>query len=267
MEDGASESLNGQVGRAFEFDSAANTYRVEFDFERERRNLQHFLKTAGVSYLVGMDNRDAAWEAWDVSMWPTHFLVAPRKGGAVKKLAKKWSASKSANKFKICDTLSGDTAADRFGTIKDDYDMVVVSTSSFGEGDAPNGYGKFLYELQQGAKNGTKPLAGVLHAVLGYGSSEFETFQNCPRLTDKYLGECGSRRCVPRTEIDQLDEFKDVDAALDKFEAAVLAVLSSPSDTDSPPVCAWSVPGDTILEKKLNPMGYEEASLDSPNAA
>ena len=36
--------------------------------------------------------------------------------GAVKKLAKKWSASKSANKFKICDTLSGDTAADRFGT-------------------------------------------------------------------------------------------------------------------------------------------------------
>ena len=187
--------------------------------------------------------------------------------GAVKKLAKKWSASKSANKFKICDTLSGDTAADRFGTIKDDYDMVVVSTSSFGEGDAPNGYGKFLYELQQGAKNGTKPLAGVLHAVLGYGSSEFETFQNCPRLTDKYLGECGSRRCVQRTEIDQLDEFKDVDAALDKFEAAVLAVLSSPSDTDSPPVCAWSVPGDTILEKKLNPMGYEEASLDSPNGS
>ena len=120
--------------------------------------------------------------------------------GAVKKLAKKWSASKSANKFKICDTLSGDTAADRFGTIKDDYDMVVVSTSSFGEGDAPNGYGKFLYELQQGAKNGTKPLAGVLHAVLGYGSSEFETFQNCPRLTDKYLGECGSRRCVQRSE-------------------------------------------------------------------
>ena len=72
---------------------------------------------------------------------------------------------------------------------------------------------------------------------------------------------------MQRTEIDQLDEFKDVDAALDKFEAAVLAVLSSPSDTDSPPVCAWSVPGDTILEKKLNPMGYEEASLDSPNGS
>ena len=187
--------------------------------------------------------------------------------GAVKKLAKKWSASKSASKFKIVDSINGDAAGDRFDTIKDDYDMLVVATSSFGEGDAPNGYGKFLYQLQQGAKNGTKPLAGVQHAVLGYGSSEFETFQNCPRLTDKYLGECGSRRSVQRTEIDQLDEFKDVDAALDKFEAAVLAVLSAPKDTDSAPVCSWSVPGDTILEKKLNPMGYEAESLESPNGS
>ena len=77
----------------------------------------------------------------------------------------------SASKFKIVDSINGDTAGDRFDTIKDDYDMLVVATSSFGEGDAPNGYGKFLYRLQQGAKNGTKPLAGVQHAVLGYGSS------------------------------------------------------------------------------------------------
>lgn len=25
-----------------------------------------------VPYLVGLDNEDAAWEAWDVASWPTH---------------------------------------------------------------------------------------------------------------------------------------------------------------------------------------------------
>ena len=49
-------------------------HRPEFDFERDRAQLAHFLASAGVTYLVGMDNADAAWEAWDVSMWP----CAPR---------------------------------------------------------------------------------------------------------------------------------------------------------------------------------------------
>ena len=51
--------------------------------------------------------------------------------GAVKKLAKKWSASKSANKFKICDTLSGDTAADRFGTKRLYMLAVTLFTAGF----------------------------------------------------------------------------------------------------------------------------------------
>ena len=41
----------------------------------------------------------------------------------------------------------------------------------------------------------------------------------------------------------------------------------NPPGSTSVTSCAWSVPGDTILEKKLNPMGYEEASLDSPNGS
>ena len=61
-------------------------HRPEFDFEREQANLEHFLASAGVTYLVGMDNNDTAWEAWDVSMWPTHFLVAPTKDGSIKKV-------------------------------------------------------------------------------------------------------------------------------------------------------------------------------------
>ena len=50
-------------------------HRAEFDFERAPANLAHFLRKKGVTYLVAMDNDDAAWGAWDVSMWPTHYLV------------------------------------------------------------------------------------------------------------------------------------------------------------------------------------------------
>lgn len=65
-------------------------HRPEFDFEKNPENLSHFLKAKGVTYVVGMDNDDAAWNAWDVSMWPTHYLVqrdpkAAETGRAVKK--------------------------------------------------------------------------------------------------------------------------------------------------------------------------------------
>ena len=50
-------------------------HRPEFDFEKDPANLAHFLRKKGVTYLVAMDNDDAAWSAWDVSMWPTHYLV------------------------------------------------------------------------------------------------------------------------------------------------------------------------------------------------
>ena len=50
-------------------------HRPEFDFEKNPDNLAHFLRSKGVEYLVAMDNEDAAWNAWDVSMWPTHYLV------------------------------------------------------------------------------------------------------------------------------------------------------------------------------------------------
>merc|ERR1712160_6406 len=82
------------------------------------------------------------------------------------------------------------------------YDIIIVGVSSYGEGDSPGGYGKFLYQLQEAAKSDEKPLDGLQHAVLGFGSTIYETYQNCPRLTDKYLGEAGSRRCLEMVEVD-----------------------------------------------------------------
>ena len=114
---------------------------------------------------------------------------------AVTALAKDLEA-RSAN-AKIVDIKDGNSVGP-LEELKDNYDMIIVSTSSFGEGDPPGNYGGFLGKLLKSSTAGDKPLAGMQHAVLGFGSSVYETFQNCPRLTDKYLGECGSRRCAQR---------------------------------------------------------------------
>ena len=182
--------------------------------------------------------------------------------GTIKKIAKNLTA-KNSSKFKIVDIMRGNAAAEKFDTIKDCYDVLLVATSSFGEGDAPEGFGKFLYRIKEGSKTDDKPLAGLQHAVLGYGSSEFETYQNCPRLADKYIGLCGSRRFVQRTEIDQMEEFKEVDEAIAAFQEAVWTALSQGTKADMPPVCDWTMPDDTVREKPLGPEGYIVDELES----
>ena len=54
-------------------------------------------------------------------------------------------------------------------------------------------------EAEQGEVS--QKLLGLQHAVLGCGSTVYETFQNCPRLHDKCLGENGSRRLAQRAEL------------------------------------------------------------------
>ena len=104
---------------------------------------------------------------------------------AIQKVVKDWSSA-AGNKFKVVNTLEGDKAADEWETItSSNYDFILVSTSSYGDGDAPSGFGKFLYKLQAEAAGEGNHLKGMQHAVLGFGSTSYETFQNCPRLADK----------------------------------------------------------------------------------
>ena len=116
-------------------------------------------------------------------------------------------AKKMAEEFKekipdcsVVDVFEGNELAhelEDIGGLKSNYDVVVACTSSFGDGEPPDNYGEFLLKLMMGTENGGKPLEGMQHAVLGQGSTVYqETFQNMPRLTDRYLGECGSRRAV-----------------------------------------------------------------------
>jgi len=89
-------------------------------------------------------------------------------------------------------------------------------------------------------------LVGMQHAVLGFGSTTYPTFQNVPRLMDKCLGECGSRRLVQRAEIDEHDENPGEEAEYKRWGEEVFAALQALPKPDAPPVCDWTKPGDNV---------------------
>ena len=121
---------------------------------------------------------------------------------AVKAIAKTWQGSN----FEIGEIMEGATAAVRgFAALAEQYDFLVVATSSNGEGDPPFNFHPFLKALYAADDAGEKPLTGCGFAVLGFGCSHFDTFQNCPRLTDKLLGQLGAARRVQRAEVDEID--------------------------------------------------------------
>lgn len=176
--------------------------------------------------------------------------------GFTEKIEKEWQ-EKHGDAIKVLDIVQGDKMAERWDEVSsDNYDFLLIATSSYGEGDAPSGFGKFLYRLQEASKGGDKPLKGLQHAVLGIGSTCYETFQNCPRMCDKYLGEAGSRRCKERFE---WDEMENVDSDVLEWGDAVFQVMTESIDggADKEEVCAWSVPESQILKKVVDEDGYE----------
>lgn len=174
--------------------------------------------------------------------------------GFVNKIADEWKAKHG--ELKVLDVVQGDEIADRWDEVSaDNYDFLLVATSSYGEGEPPSGFGKFLYRLQEASKSGQKPLKGLQHAVLGIGSTCYETFQNCPRHVDKYLGESGSRRCKERFE---WDEMEHVDSDVYEWGDSIVAVMKECiGAADQDPVCEWSKPESLLLPKIIDEDGYE----------
>merc|ERR1712232_402329 len=102
-----------------------------------------------------------------------------------KRMVQDWLSS-SDIQFKLDpNVLSGNAAAKHFHKLSSDYDVLLVLTSSFGDGDPPSNFEKLMYELTVASDAHEKPLAGMQHAVLGYGDSSYTTFQNNPRMVDK----------------------------------------------------------------------------------
>jgi len=178
---------------------------------------------------------------------------------AMKDMVEAWKAE-SGQKFDVVELLQGDDAAEKFSDINSsNYDVLIVGVSSYGEGDAPGGYGKFLYKLQEASKADEKPLEGIQHAVLGFGSTIYETYQNCPRLTDKYLGEAGSRRCLERVEVDEMEEIEGQVNTWAK-EIVKTCIKNGAEGAKLDPVCEWTSPKEEILAKTLGADGFEEGN-------
>lgn len=181
-------------------------------------------------------------------------------------------ANAAAKEFKaVCasvEVLEGNELAhevEDLGELKEKYDALVVVTSSFGEGDPPSNYGAFLAAVMSAAKEGAKPLAGLQHAVLGEGSSVYrDTFQNCPRLTDKYLEEAGSRRFVARHETDASGD-EDVAVSRNLFRDAVAAQLKKGLPAPTAAAIAWAKPRATHGQPvdQIKDAGLENDAFDT----
>ncbi|CAK0837742.1 unnamed protein product [Prorocentrum cordatum] len=170
---------------------------------------------------------------------------------AAQKLAASWAAKGSSVKVDA-DAICGNDAAKKFDSLKEDYDVLVILTSSFGEGEAPSNYDKFLLALAKGAKAESPPLRGVQHAVLGFGDSSYETFQNCPRLSDKLLEGCGSRRVHTRLEVDasaswsaDAEESAAAQRAEEEWKDSVYEAIKASPIASDPPAAPWCEEGKT----------------------
>lgn len=141
-----------------------------------------------------------------------------------------------------------------FTSLKAKYDVLVVITSSYGEGDPPETFGGFFLQLLAAVESGNRPLVGMQHCVLGQGSTVYqETFQNVPRLTDKYLGEAGSRRLLMRQELDAAHYNDDARAAEERshWREAVASTLNALPAASAPSVCEW----DAARKSHVYPTG------------
>jgi len=154
-----------------------------------------------------------------------------------------WKTRNDCLDVSVSDGNSIANEADDLESLAASFDALVVVTSSFGDGEPPANFTLFLIRLLTATEHGGKPLRGLQHAVLGQGSSVYEaTFQNCPRLTDKYLEALGSRRFVPRHETDAVGD-DEVSSSRNAFREAVFECLDQGLPAaSSPPAAEWSQP-------------------------
>jgi len=171
----------------------------------------------------------------------------------ITEIADGWKAD---GKIKVVKVIEGDAISGEFDQINSsNYDALIVATSSYGDGDPPAGFGKFLYKLYEASKDGEEPFAGMQHAVLGLGSTTYETYQNVPRLVDKLIGEAGSKRCLKRVEVDEVDD--DNEETIKKWSDEVVKAIGEVPG--AAPVCDWTEPADEIYDKVLGEDGFELA--------
>ena len=206
-------------------------------------------------------------------------------GGGSEQAARQWTDEMERGSFDLVNVCSGADIMRSIPVCEDHddvlrYDMtllrslcdiLIIHVSSCGEGDPPDDFGSFFLALMTAATAVTahdgQYLAGLQHAVLGEGHTQLEgrTFQNVPRLTDKYLGECGSRRFAMRVEVDAA--LQGGEAQRQVFATSVREALQALPGAAEPAVCAWSdARGCTVAARSdhVTPKTLEALSAHQP---
>ncbi|WP_432170214.1 molybdopterin-dependent oxidoreductase [Streptomyces sp. 1222.5] len=137
----------------------------------------------------------------------------------------------------------------------DDTDVLII-TSTFGDGEAPDNGAGFWHAL---AAPDAPRLEGIRYAVLAFGDSSYDDFCGHGRRLDERLEALGATRLMPRTDCEP-----DFEEAAGQWLGQVTTALATTDDRQAV-ATVRAVP--TSPEPAATPLATSPASAPSPAGA